>query len=244
MPGNRAAGFFLPLPDLPFERFASQIAVVDPLRRKLAHDDALGGNPRMIRARQVQGVVPLHSPPPREDIDLRVVEHMANVQRPGYVGRRDHNRKYRPRRIHVGAKEVFLRPTLCPALFDLLRLICFWNLSRHVPRLSAQDDYYTDASAGGQIRRPVVTSQRVYGSVGGREILVLLDFPLDQRLDDGTQKFLGNDINHLGTHLVENSQYDSLHQRRVGLLRRRRAWSCRWIEGSTWIWGSGRFGRL
>ena len=57
--------------------------------------------------------------------------------------------------------------------------------------------------------------------VGKRENLVLLDFPLDQRLNDGTQKFLGNDVNHLGTHLVEDSQYDSLHKRRVGRLIRK-----------------------
>jgi len=64
------------------------------------------------------------------------------------------------------------------------------------------------------------------------EILMLLGIPIDQFLNDGAQKFLGNDVNHLGAHLVENSLHDSLHKCRVWRHRRRRAW------------GYCRFGRL
>jgi hypothetical protein len=81
-----------------------------------------------------------------------VIEHVADVQGPGHVGRRDDDRKYRPRRIHIGAKELFLRPIFGPAPLDLLRLVSFRNFSWHVLWLSALDAYYTDAGSGGQIR--------------------------------------------------------------------------------------------
>jgi hypothetical protein len=39
---------------------------------------------------------------------------------------------------------------------------------------------------------------------------MLLDFPVDQLLNDGAQKFFGNEVNNLGTHLIEDSLNDSL----------------------------------
>ena len=214
---NRAAGFFLPLPDFALECFAAQITVIDSLRGKLAHDDALRGNSRMVRARQIQCVVALHPPPAREDIDLRVVEHVADVQGPGYVWRRNNNRKYGSRRVHIGSEEFFLRPLFCPALFDQLRFVCFWDLSRHVPWPSVLDVYYTDAGAGGQIRIQKIKTERSCGQ--GRRIeardLFLFDFSLDQSLNNGTQKFLGNDVNDLRAHLIEDSLNHSLHKRRI-----------------------------
>src|SRR5258705_7862979 len=123
----------------------------------------------MVRTRQIQRVVTLHPSPPREDIDLRVVEHVADVQGSGHVWRRNNNRKYRSRGIHIGSEEFFLRPLFCPSLFDQLRFICFWNFSRHFPWPSALDVYYTDAGAGGQIRnrkskQKGVTGQRTSGN--------------------------------------------------------------------------------
>jgi hypothetical protein len=63
------------------------------------------------------------------------------------------------------------------------------------------------------------------------EILMLLGFPIDQFLNDGAQEFLGNDVNDLGTHLLEDSLYDCLDKRRIG--RHRSCWvgSCRWVYG-------------
>jgi hypothetical protein len=45
------------------------------------------------------------------------------------------------------------------------------------------------------------------------EMLVFLDFPVDQLLNDGAQKFLGNEVNNLGAHLVEDTLNDSLDKR-------------------------------
>ena len=41
---------------------------------------------------------------------------------------------------------------------------------------------------------------------------MLLDFPVDQRLNDGPQEFLCNDVNYLRTHLVENALNDGFHE--------------------------------
>ncbi len=154
LPRNRAAGFSLPFPDFSFKRFAAQIAVIDPLSGKLAHHHALRRDPCVVGPGQVQRVVTLHPPPARKDIDLGVVEHVADVQRPGHVRRRDDDGKHRPRRVHVGAKQVFVGPFLRPVPLDQLRLVSFWNFSRHVLQPCGQEDYYTDARADGQMRLP------------------------------------------------------------------------------------------
>src|ERR1700681_2788784 len=148
----------------------------------------------MVRTRQIQCVVALHPPPPSQDIDLGVVKHVADVQGTGYIWRRNHYRKYGSWRIHIGSEELFLRPVFCPSLLDQFRFVCFWNFSRHFPRPSALDDYYTDAVAVGQIRfqRLKRKGLRVRGAASKREILLLLDFSLDQSLNNGTQKFFSD----------------------------------------------------
>jgi len=52
------------------------------------------------------------------------------------------------------------------------------------------------------------------------KILMLLDFSIDESLNDGTQKFLGNNVNDLGAHLIEDSLYNSLDK--GGIWRHRR----------------------
>src|SRR5579872_3183761 len=136
----------------------------------------------MVRARQIQRVVTLHSPPPREDIDLGVVEHVADVRGSGYVWRWNNNGKHRSRRIHIGSEEFFLRPLFCPSLFDQLRFVCFWNFSRHFPWPSALDVYYTDAAAGGQIRNGKpnlkgIRGQRIQIGAGNFIVFRSLDGP-------------------------------------------------------------------
>ncbi len=79
-----------------------------PLRGKLAHHDALRRNSRMVGSRQVKRVVALHAPPARQDVDLGVVEHVADVQRAGDVRRRNDDGTGRARIVHVGAKQLLV----------------------------------------------------------------------------------------------------------------------------------------
>ena len=54
--------------------------------------------------------------------------------------------------------------------------------------------------------------------------LLFLDFPDDERLNDGPQEFLGNHIHHLRAHLVEYSLDDRFNHRAIGFLRRGGCW--------------------
>jgi hypothetical protein len=47
------------------------------------------------------------------------------------------------------------------------------------------------------------------------EILLLFDFPMDQRLNDGPQEFFGNDVHDLRAHLIEDTLYNRLDKRRI-----------------------------
>jgi hypothetical protein len=52
-------------------------------------------------------------------------------------------------------------------------------------------------------------------SLGDLFILMLLDFSMDKRQNDGPQKFLCNEVNDLGTHFFEDSLYNGFDQRRI-----------------------------
>ena len=54
---------------------------------------------------------------------------------------------------------------------------------------------------------------------------------IDQLLNDGAQKFLGDDVNDLGTHLIEDSLNDSLDKRWIRRHGRRWVRRCGWAEG-------------
>jgi len=57
----------------------------------------------------------------RQDVYLRVVEHVADMQRAGHVGRRDDDGEHGPWRFGIGTKQLLLHPGAGPALLDLLR---------------------------------------------------------------------------------------------------------------------------
>ena len=88
-----AAGFRLPLPDALFEFLAAEVAVVDPFFGELALDHHLGGDAGVVGAGQPEGVVAEHAMPADGDVDLGVLEHVADVERAGDVGRRDDERE-------------------------------------------------------------------------------------------------------------------------------------------------------
>ena len=46
-------------------------------------------------------------------------------------------------------------------------------------------------------------------------ILLFFDFSMDQSLNDRSQKFPGDDVNDLRTHLIEDSLNHSLYKRRI-----------------------------
>jgi len=99
------AGFVLlfPLPDplhelLPTEIVAGELLLLEqpPLH------DGLGGDSRMVGARHPEREVALHPSAPYEDVLEGVVESVAEVQRPGHVRRRDHDREDLPSPLRLG----------------------------------------------------------------------------------------------------------------------------------------------
>ncbi len=82
---------------------------------KLALDDVLGRDARVIGAGQPQGVVPLHPAAPDEGVDQRVIERMTNVQRTSDVRRRNHDRERGRGGCRVRRKVAGLDPALVAA---------------------------------------------------------------------------------------------------------------------------------
>ena len=114
-----AAGCGLPLPDPLDERLPAQVVPAQALLGQLALDHVLGGDARVIHARQPQRVVALHPAPPDQRVDQRVVERVADVQRAGHVRRRDDDRERGRRGLRVGGEQAAFLPQPVPAAFDV-----------------------------------------------------------------------------------------------------------------------------
>ena len=120
-----------PLPDAAFEFLATEILAADFLLGELALDDELRGNSSVIHARQPERAVAAHAVPADEHVDLRMLEHVADVDRAGDVGRGQGNRKHRAVGRIFGAEQFLFEPGLGPALFDFLRLVSLGNFPGH-----------------------------------------------------------------------------------------------------------------
>ena len=119
------------MPDAPLEFLAAQILAADFFLGELAFDDELRGDSGVVHAGEPQRAMAAHAMPADEHVDLRVLEHVADVDRAGNVGRRQRDRKHGPVAGVFGAKEFFVKPGFGPALFDLLRLVGLGNFPGH-----------------------------------------------------------------------------------------------------------------
>src|SRR6266404_1763260 len=128
---------FLPLPHAPFKLLAPQPPVINSFLRQFAHHHALRRNSRVVHSRQVQRVVPAHPVPARQDVNLRVVQHVPDVQRPSHVRWRNDDRKHRSRSVGIRLEKRFLHPVLSPARLDLLRFVRLCDLASHPVQFSS-----------------------------------------------------------------------------------------------------------
>ena len=87
--GDAVAVLLFPLPDAAHEFFAAQLLAREPFGGEAALDQHLRGDAGVIGARQEQRVVAAHAMPARGRVDHGVIEHVADVQRSGDVGRRN-----------------------------------------------------------------------------------------------------------------------------------------------------------
>lgn len=78
----------------------------------------------MVRTRQPEGIIALHPLGSDNDVLQRKIERMPDMQHPGYVRRRDHNREWFGIRLATGFEIFAFLPIGVPFLFRRLRIIC------------------------------------------------------------------------------------------------------------------------
>ena len=88
-----AAAFDFPFPDAALEFFAAQILALDSFLGEHAFDDELGGYSGVVHAGEPEGAFAAHAMPADEHVNLRVLEHVADVNRAGDVWRGKRDRK-------------------------------------------------------------------------------------------------------------------------------------------------------
>jgi ATP-dependent Lon protease len=82
---DSAAVLFFPLPDLLHKLLPAEVVPCMALLRKHSLHHVLGGYSGMVRSREPEDVVPLHTLVPAQNILEGVVERMTHVQGAGYV---------------------------------------------------------------------------------------------------------------------------------------------------------------
>ena len=120
------AVFVFEIPDTLEKFFAAEVAAAEPFAfAQLALDLRLRRNAGMVGARQPKNFLALLARPPCKDILQRVVEHMAEVQNPGDIRRRDDNRVRILGRSRIGFETFPIEPSGIPPGFDRTRFIGF-----------------------------------------------------------------------------------------------------------------------
>src|SRR5690606_19672147 len=113
----------LPLPDPLHKGLPAQIMPAGPfLGQRLLHPH-LGGDARVVRPRQPEGLLPLHPVPPGEDVLQGLVQGVAHVEHPRHVGRGDDHGEPGLVAVDPGMEEPVLLPPPGPALLRLAGLV-------------------------------------------------------------------------------------------------------------------------
>ena len=122
------AGLGLPFPDFLDERLAAHVAAADVSGLgQLALDNVLGGDARMVGARQPQGGLAPHPLKPDQHVLKRVVQRMADVQGASHVRRRNDDGERLGVRIVGGGEGARLLPGLIEAGFGGLGIEGFFK---------------------------------------------------------------------------------------------------------------------
>ena len=71
--------------------------------------------------------------PAHGGVDHGMVEHVADVQRAGDVGRRDNDGEDAAGRLRIGVEDAGFDPPLGPVRLEALRLVCFFQFHEKLP---------------------------------------------------------------------------------------------------------------
>ena len=131
---NRAAVKSFPFPDPLNELLAAQVAAFLAFFGEVALHHHLRGNAGVIGTGKPQGDEAAHAMPARDDVHLRLAEHMSHMQLPGHIRRRQQQREHRtrlPRWRRGDGEELFFDPIVGPARFNRARLVRLRQFVRH-----------------------------------------------------------------------------------------------------------------
>ncbi len=125
LPRNRAAGLFLPFPDLLNELLATQFVAAAAAGLQLPFNHHLRGDAGVVGAHLPQGVAALHAVVADQGVHDRFLEAVPHVQAARHVGRGDHDAV--GRFAATGREIATVFPGLVPAGLDSGRLECFFH---------------------------------------------------------------------------------------------------------------------
>src|SRR5579864_7193960 len=125
---NGAAVLLLPTPNTLDELFAPEFSPLPAFASQLALDHHLGSDSRVVSTGKPEGDVTPHAVPARNNVHLRLVEHVPHVQTASDVRRRQEQTEHRTgvsRRWGWYGEEILLHPVFSPARFDGAWLVRF-----------------------------------------------------------------------------------------------------------------------
>ena len=127
LPQNHAAVLLLPLPRVFEELLARERRLLDAALLELGHHLRLGSDRGVVHTRHPAGIFSLHAGAADQHVLQRIVEHVAHVEHPRHVGRRNDDR-IGFARIGFGVEQSVPLPVVVPFLLDLLRSVFVGNL--------------------------------------------------------------------------------------------------------------------
>ncbi len=133
---DAAAVLLFPLPDPAFKFAAAKLLASDALAGELALDHHLRRDSGMIGAGQPERGFAFHSMPADSDVHHGVFEHVADVERPGDIGRRNDDGKHPALLSERGIRPINtgFNPPLSPVRLKALRLIDLLKLHGNFQR--------------------------------------------------------------------------------------------------------------
>src|SRR5271165_3106142 len=124
----------LPFPHAIDEGLPTDIPAAYSLAGELALHHKLGRDTGMVGARQPEGGNPLHALPTDDDVNLRMLQHVAHVKAAGHVRgwkRQGKRRRRGTSRRRFDVEQFFLDPVIGPARLNGAGVVGLGKIVRH-----------------------------------------------------------------------------------------------------------------
>ena len=132
LPFDRSCIFFFPLPGSLQEFFSSQLFFVNSLFLQLIRNLHLGRNCCMVRSRDPEGIISLHSLIADQDILQCIVQRVPHMKLSGYIRRGHYGCKRFSASVYFCMKIFVLTPFVIKFWFNLFWIVGFFQILAHV----------------------------------------------------------------------------------------------------------------